>query len=50
MGVDQGRQWGLATLNEFREFFNLRPFGTFEEVNSDPAVAEARKWCLSTSS
>ncbi|EAW09101.1 peroxidase/cytochrome P450 family protein [Aspergillus clavatus NRRL 1] len=41
LGIQQGRQWGLATLNEFRTFFKLKPYSTFEEVNSDPSVAGA---------
>lgn len=44
LGIQQGRDWGIATLNEFRQFFKLKPFKTFEEVNSsDAGVAEARK-------
>lgn len=44
LGIKQGREWGMATLNEFRQFFNLKPFTSFDEFNStDPAVAEARK-------
>ncbi|KAE8166073.1 heme peroxidase [Aspergillus tamarii] len=41
LGIEQGREWGLATLNEFRHFFKLKTYSTFEEVNSDPAVWEA---------
>ncbi|KAL2872843.1 peroxidase/cytochrome P450 family protein [Aspergillus lucknowensis] len=41
LGIQQGREWGLATLNELRAFFKLKPHSTFEEVNSDPSVAEA---------
>ncbi|KAI1917442.1 hypothetical protein LOZ39_000434 [Ophidiomyces ophidiicola] len=41
LGIEQGRQWGLATLNEFRSFFKLKPHETFLEVNSDPEIAEA---------
>ncbi|RHZ50671.1 peroxidase/cytochrome P450 family protein [Aspergillus thermomutatus] len=41
LGIEQGRQWELATLNEFRLFFKLKPHSTFMEVNSDPAIAEA---------
>ncbi|KAL4894294.1 heme peroxidase [Aspergillus ambiguus] len=41
LGIQQGRNWGLATLNELRSFFKLKPYSTFEAVNSDPAVAEA---------
>ncbi|KAK2923217.1 hem peroxidase, animal-type [Fusarium oxysporum f. sp. vasinfectum] len=40
-GIQQGRQWGLATLNEFRLFFKLKPYTTFEDMNPDPFVAEA---------
>ncbi|KAF7587423.1 hypothetical protein BBP40_007242 [Aspergillus hancockii] len=41
LGIEQGRQWQLATLNEFREFFKLKPYSTFLEVNPNPAIAEA---------
>ncbi|KAF9885228.1 hypothetical protein FE257_000588 [Aspergillus nanangensis] len=41
LGIQQGRDWGLATLNELRSFFKLKPYSTFAAVNSDPAVAEA---------
>ncbi|KAL2826654.1 heme peroxidase [Aspergillus cavernicola] len=41
LGIQQGREWGLATLNELRTFFKLKPHSTFEDVNSDPSVAEA---------
>ncbi|ETS85989.1 hypothetical protein PFICI_04014 [Pestalotiopsis fici W106-1] len=42
LGIQQGRDWGMATLNEFRQFFNLKQFTSFEEVNSkDPGVADA---------
>lgn len=27
-------------MNEFRKFFNLKPYETFEEINSDPYVAD----------
>ncbi|KPM39214.1 Psi-producing oxygenase A [Neonectria ditissima] len=40
-GIQQGRDWGLASLNEFREFFKLEPYSSFTDVNPDPAVAEA---------
>lgn len=36
----QSRKWGLATLNEFRKFFKLKPHDSFESINSDPEVAE----------
>ncbi|KAF2456698.1 fatty acid oxygenase PpoC [Lineolata rhizophorae] len=40
LGMQQARSWGLATLNEFRKFFNLKPHDTFESINSDPKVAD----------
>lgn len=39
MGIEQARRWKVASLNEFREFFNLKPHETFEEINPDPVVA-----------
>jgi linoleate 8R-lipoxygenase / 9,12-octadecadienoate 8-hydroperoxide 8R-isomerase len=39
LGIMQARRWNLATLNEFREFFNLKKHETFEQINSDPHVA-----------
>ncbi|OJD35163.1 fatty acid oxygenase [Diplodia corticola] len=40
LGMHQARKWGLATLNEFRKFFGLKPHDSFESINSDPKVAE----------
>ncbi|KAK4235700.1 Psi-producing oxygenase A [Achaetomium macrosporum] len=40
LGILQGREWGLATLNEFRAFFKLQPYSSFAEVNPDPSIAE----------
>lgn len=40
LGIKQGREWGLASLNEFRQFFKLKPFTSFKEVNSQPGIAE----------
>ncbi|GAA6048556.1 hypothetical protein JCM3770_006551 [Rhodotorula araucariae] len=40
LGITQSRNdWAVCTMNEFRRFLNLKPFDTFEEWNSDPAVA-----------
>ena len=39
LGMQQARGWGLATLNEFRKFFGLKAHETFEEINSNPEVA-----------
>lgn len=41
LGIQQGREWGMASLNEFRSFFHLKSFTSFDEINSDPGVAEA---------
>ncbi|OMP88074.1 Linoleate 10R-lipoxygenase [Diplodia seriata] len=41
LGIKQGRDWGLASLNEFRKFFGLKEFKSFEEINPDPGVSEA---------
>jgi linoleate 8R-lipoxygenase/9,12-octadecadienoate 8-hydroperoxide 8R-isomerase len=43
LGIQQARSWNLASLNEFRAYFNLAPHGTFEEINPDPEVAEQLK-------
>lgn len=40
LGIKQARSWNLATLNEFRTFFNLAPYKTFEEINPDPYIAD----------
>lgn len=40
LGIKQARSWNMATLNEFRSFFNLQPYKTFEEINSDPYIAD----------
>lgn len=40
LGIQQARSWNLATLNEFRSFFNLTKHETFESINSDPHVAD----------
>jgi hypothetical protein len=43
LGMQQARAWKCATLNEFRQFFGLKPHETFEDINSDPAVSEKLK-------
>ena len=40
LGIQQARKWNLATLNEFRAFFKLSKHETFEDINSDPEVAD----------
>lgn len=39
MGMEQCRKWKVASLNEFREHFGLKPHKTFEDINPDPAIA-----------
>jgi hypothetical protein len=41
LGIIRGRRWNLAGLNEFRKHFGLKPYATFEDINSDPQVADA---------
>ncbi|PYI33000.1 peroxidase [Aspergillus indologenus CBS 114.80] len=41
LGIEQGRKWNVGSLNEFRKFFNLKPYERFEDINSDPEVADA---------
>ncbi|KAJ6500909.1 heme peroxidase [Mycena sanguinolenta] len=43
MGILQARQWGVCTMNEFRQFLGLKQFEDFEEWNSDPAIANAAR-------
>ncbi|KAK8107197.1 linoleate diol synthase [Apiospora kogelbergensis] len=41
--MTRARKWHAASLNEFRAYFGLKPHETFEEVNSDPVVANHLK-------
>ena len=43
LGIMQARSWNLASLNEFREYFKLKPHETFESINPDPHIAERLK-------
>lgn len=40
LGILQGRKWNCAGLNEFRKHFGLKPYEKFEDINSDPEVAD----------
>lgn len=40
LGIKQARAWNLATLNEFRKHFALKPYGKFSEITSNKEVAE----------
>ncbi|KAI2620829.1 heme peroxidase [Xylaria nigripes] len=39
LGITQARKWGVASLNEFREFFGLKRWDKFTDINSDPQIA-----------
>lgn len=41
LGILQARKWHTAGLNEFRRHFGLKPYETFEDLNSDPDVASS---------
>ncbi|KAI0155372.1 linoleate diol synthase [Hypoxylon sp. FL1284] len=41
LGIVQGRKWNVAGLNEFRKHFGLKPYEKFEDINSDPEVADS---------
>ncbi|KAJ7506939.1 heme peroxidase [Mycena galericulata] len=43
MGIIQARQWGVCTMNEFRQFLGLKQFQDFEDWNPDPAIASAAR-------
>ncbi|EEH45501.2 uncharacterized protein PADG_01651 [Paracoccidioides brasiliensis Pb18] len=43
LGIKQARSWRLSSLNEFRKYFNLKPHETFEDINSDPYIADQLK-------
>lgn len=40
LGMEQSRSWKTASLNEFRHFFGLIEHNKFEDINSDPKVAQ----------
>lgn len=40
LGMKQARAWNVGSLNEFRKFFGLKQYETFEEINRDPYVAD----------
>ncbi|KAK6337318.1 hypothetical protein TWF730_002723 [Orbilia blumenaviensis] len=43
VAIEQARKWKCASLNEFRNFFGLKSYKTFEEINSNPKVSEILK-------
>lgn len=34
LGIQQARKWGLGSMNEFRKFFGLKTYDTFEDLNA----------------
>ena len=43
LGIRQARAWNLATLNEFRKHFSLKPYREFSEITQNKEVAETLK-------
>ncbi|KAI5117535.1 hypothetical protein M0805_004768 [Coniferiporia weirii] len=43
MSMEQAREWGVCSMNEFRQFLGLKPFGSFEEWSSDPKIVAAAR-------
>lgn len=39
LGIEASRRWHVGSLNEFRKHFGLKSYDTFEEINSDPEIA-----------
>ncbi|KAL6697598.1 heme peroxidase [Trichoderma pleuroticola] len=39
LGINQARKWQVASLNEFREFFGLKRYEKFTDMNSDTEIA-----------
>ncbi|KAF8958408.1 heme peroxidase [Flammula alnicola] len=41
MAIEQSRNWGTCSLNEFRKFLGLKPYATFKDWNPDPKIHTA---------
>lgn len=41
MAIEQERNWGTCSLNEFRRFMGLKPYANFSEWNPDEEIAKA---------
>jgi len=41
LGIELGRKWGACTMNEFRQFVNLKEFESFDKWKPGPTVARA---------
>ncbi|PHH71179.1 hypothetical protein CDD82_6708 [Ophiocordyceps australis] len=40
LGITQARKWQLGSLNEFRQFFGLKRYESFTEINSNKAISD----------
>ncbi|KAH6886177.1 heme peroxidase [Thelonectria olida] len=38
LGIMQARKWQVASLNEFREFFGLKRYDSFDQINANPDI------------
>ncbi|RVX69773.1 hypothetical protein B0A52_06418 [Exophiala mesophila] len=43
LGIMQARSWNVCSLNEYRKFFGLKTYDSFEEINRDPYVVQQLK-------
>ncbi|KAI0079537.1 heme peroxidase [Panus rudis PR-1116 ss-1] len=43
LAIQQARNWGVCTMNEFRKFLGLKQFADFEDWNRDPTIANAAR-------
>ncbi|KAK0295979.1 hypothetical protein LTS00_005264 [Friedmanniomyces endolithicus] len=48
LGIQQARTWQVATLNEFREHFGLKPYRKFEDITDNREVSDALKHLYDT--
>ncbi|GAB7349036.1 hypothetical protein MBLNU459_g8005t1 [Dothideomycetes sp. NU459] len=48
LGIKQARAWNLATLNEFRKHFALKPHREFSDITTNKEVAETLKHLYDT--
>ncbi|TWU77015.1 hypothetical protein ED733_007618 [Metarhizium rileyi] len=39
LGIHQARKWQVASLNEFRDFFGLKRYEKFSDINSNEEIA-----------
>lgn len=42
-GIGLARSWNVASLNEFRQYFGLKPHTKFEDICQDKSVASSLK-------